>query len=91
MHDQLFRTQPPEGGPGLSDDRLVALGRAAGADGGAFAACVTDLRYERWTQRATDAASKSGVVRTPTVLVNGEQLAVPTVEALREAVAAAAA
>jgi protein-disulfide isomerase len=52
---------------------------------------VNDLRYERWTQRATDAASKAGVVQTPTVFVNGEPLAAPTVEALREAVAAAAA
>jgi protein-disulfide isomerase len=91
MHDQLFRSQPPEGGPGLSDDRLVALGRSAGATGDDFGSCVNDLRYERWTQRATDAASKAGVVQTPTVFVNGEPLAAPTVEALREAVAAAAA
>jgi protein-disulfide isomerase len=90
MHDRLFRAQPPEGGPGLSDDRLVALGRAAGASDGDFASCVSDLRYERWTQRATDAASKAGVVQTPTVLVNGEPLAEPTVEALRSAVTAAA-
>lgn len=91
MHDQLFRAQPPEGGPGLSDKRLVQLGRAAGATGDDFAGCVTDLRYERWSQRATDAASKAGVVRTPTVVVNGQALAEPTVAALRDAVAAAAA
>jgi protein-disulfide isomerase len=89
MHDRLYRVQPPEGGPGLSDDRLVAVGAAAGATGDEFEECVRDLRYERWTEQATDAASKDGVVQTPTVLVNGQPLAEPTVEALREAVAAA--
>jgi protein-disulfide isomerase len=90
MHDQLFRAQPPEGGPGLSDDRLVALGQGAGADSDDFAACVNDLRYERWTQQATDAASKAGVVQTPTVVVNGQRLPEATLDALRAAVAAAA-
>jgi protein-disulfide isomerase len=89
MHDRLYRVQPPEGGPGLSDDRLVAVGAAAGATGDEFGSCVRDLRYERWTEQATDAASKAGVVQTPTVLVDGRPLAEPTVEALRAAVAAA--
>jgi protein-disulfide isomerase len=90
MHDQLFRAQPPEGGPGLSDDRLVALGEGAGVGSDSFAACVNDLRYERWTQQATDAASKDGVVQTPTVVVNGQQLPEATLDGLRAAVAAAA-
>ena len=90
MHDQLFQMQPPEGGPGLPDDQLVMLGHGAGAGGDDFASCVTDLRYERWTQQATDAASKDGVVRTPTVVVNGKELAAPTLQTLRAAVAEAA-
>ena len=89
MHDQLFLAQPPEGGPGLSDDRLVSLGAKAGAGGDAFEQCVRDLRYERWTEQATDAASKAGVVATPTVLVDGERLPEPSLEALRAAIGSA--
>ena len=45
------------------------------------------MRYERWTQQATDAASKAGVVQTPTVRINGHDLPDPTVDGLREVVA----
>ena len=89
MHDELFRAQPPEGGPGLGDGQLVALGARAGVTGDEFADCVRDLRFERWTQQATDAASRAGVNQTPTVRVNGHDLANPTVDGLREAVATA--
>ena len=90
-HDRLFAHLPTEGGPGLSDGQLVALGADAGITGGDFSDCVEDLQYERWTQRATDAASKAGVVQTPTVRVDGEQLADTTLEGLRQAVSAAGA
>lgn len=86
MQERLYDAQPPEGGPGLSDDRLIRLGRAAGAGGGTFESCVRDQVYRGWTREATDAASKAGVVRTPTVLVDGEELPVPSVQALRAAV-----
>lgn len=89
MQERLYDAQPPGGGPGLSDDRLIQLGRAAGASGGAFESCVRDQVYRGWTREATDAASKAGVVRTPTVLVDGEELPVPSVQALRAAVGAA--
>jgi protein-disulfide isomerase len=90
FHEGLFAAQPPEGGPGLSDDRLVAIGERAGIDGEDFASCVEDLTYERWVERSTDAASKAGVVQTPTVRVDGQDLAEPTLEALLAAVTAAA-
>ena len=89
MHDELFRAQPSEGGPGLTDNRLIALGTQAGVSGDDFAGCVRDLSFERWTQQATDAASKAGVNRTPSVVVDGEWLPEPSLTALREAVAAA--
>lgn len=90
LHPLLFEFQPPEGGAGLSDSRLQALGKEAGAVDGSFGDCVRDLRYERWAQRATEAASKAGVVRTPTVLVNGEVLARNSVADLQEAITRAA-
>lgn len=89
MQKALFRYQPAEGGPGLSDEQLIELGRSAGATGDAFTTCVRARQYVGWTRRATDQASKDAVTRTPTVLVDGKQLALPTVAALRQAVTAA--
>jgi protein-disulfide isomerase len=88
-HERLFAEQPAEGGPGLSDAQLVALGADAGISQQGFADCVESLDFEPWTQRATDAASKAGVVQTPTIRVDGKTLADPTLVGLRAAVLAA--
>jgi protein-disulfide isomerase len=80
----LFAAQPPEGGDGLPDDRLIALGTQAGAGSG-FATCVQDGRYADWSRSVTDAASQAGVNGTPTVLVNGKVIA-NSADALRAAV-----
>ncbi len=67
----LFVGQPPEGGPGLSNAELVAIGRAAGLDGAAFTACVSDSPYLDWPPYVTARATALGVDATPTVLVAG--------------------
>jgi len=86
--DLLFAEQPPENSAGLPDDRLIELGREAGAR--EFAQCVRDERYAGWMRSVTDAAARAGITSTPTVLVNGT--AVPrTADALRAAVAVAVA
>jgi protein-disulfide isomerase len=79
----LYANQPPEGGDGLPEEQLVALGMQAGA--GDFATCVQDGRYADWTRSVTDAASQAGVTGTPTVLVNRQEVD-HTAEALRTAV-----
>jgi protein-disulfide isomerase len=80
----LYANQPPEGGDGLPDEQLVALGTQAGA-GAEFATCVQEGRYADWTRSVTDAASQAGVTATPTVLVNGQEVD-RTADALRAAV-----
>ncbi|HEX2297319.1 MAG TPA: thioredoxin domain-containing protein, partial [Pseudonocardiaceae bacterium] len=70
----LFAQQPPEGGDGLPEQTLISIGEAAGA-GPDFGTCVRDGTYESWTAQVTDAASRSGVTGTPTVLVNGREVA----------------
>jgi protein-disulfide isomerase len=80
----LYANQPPEGGDGLPEDQLVALGMQAGAGPG-FATCVQDGRYADWTRSVTDAASQAGVTATPTVLVDGREIG-RTADALRAAV-----
>ena len=73
MHE-LFGHQPPEGGAGLSDTELIALGQAAGL-GPAFASRVTEGPYLDWPSYVTARAVAAGVEATPTVLVAG--VAVP--------------
>lgn len=89
FEERLFALQPPEGGDGLPAERLIEIGRSAGA-GNDFAACVKQDRYEGWSQRLTEAASRAGINATPTVLVNGEQLQDLSPAGLRAAVEAAA-
>jgi protein-disulfide isomerase len=67
----LFVSQPPEGGPGLSDADLASIGQAAGLAGTAFTACLSDAPYLDWPSYVTARATALGVEATPTVLVNG--------------------
>jgi protein-disulfide isomerase len=84
----MFEQQPPEGGVGLPDDRIIALGRQAGA-GDQFDRCVRDRRYAPWVSTITAQATRDGVDSTPDLLVNGEGIE-HTDEALRSAVRSAA-
>jgi protein-disulfide isomerase len=86
--DALFANQPPEGGPGLTDDELIVLGRAVGLDDDGFARCVTAGAYLEWTAYVTARALQRGVSGTPSVFVEG--LAVPAqTRTIAAAVAAA--
>jgi protein-disulfide isomerase len=67
----LFENQPPESGPGLSDQQLVELGAAAGLTDPAFAQCVPEHPYVPWADYVTQRAMARGVSGTPTTLVEG--------------------
>jgi protein-disulfide isomerase len=73
--DALFGNQPPEGGPGLSDEELIQLGRSVGIDDEGFADCVSGHRYLDWVAFVTETAIRRGVSGTPSVFVGG--VAVP--------------
>ena len=85
---ELFAGQPPEGGPGLSDAELAALGRAAGLPGAAFSACVSEAPYLDWPPYVTARATAAGVRATPTVLIAGAAVR-PDAQAITAAVAQA--
>jgi protein-disulfide isomerase len=68
---ELFVHQPPEGGPGLTDAELAALGRAAGLTKAAFDTCLSEAPYLDWPPYVTARADAAGVSATPTVLVAG--------------------
>ena len=67
----LFVDQPPEGGPGLDNMELAAIGQAAGLPGAAFAACLSEGHYLDWAPYVTARAVALGVEATPTVVVAG--------------------
>jgi protein-disulfide isomerase len=67
----LFLSQPPEGGPGLTDAELAGIGRNIGLPDAAFASCLTEAPYLDWPPYVTARATALGVHGTPTVLVAG--------------------
>ncbi|MCW2947749.1 MAG: Protein-disulfide isomerase-like protein [Actinoallomurus sp.] len=67
----LFANQPPEGGPGLTDEVLIDIGRSVGLAEPAFAQCVLGRVYLDWAAYVTFVASQRGVGATPTVTVDG--------------------
>ena len=85
---ELFVRQPPEGGAGLSDAELAAIGRAVGLDDAAFAACLSEAPYLDWPPYVTARATDIGVNGTPTVLVAGTAVR-PEAQAISAAVAKA--
>lgn len=87
--DQLFARQPAEGSAGLSDDELIDIGAGVGLNRDDFGSCVNDGKYKGWTEHVTDDASKSGVTGTPTIRVNGKDVADRSPEGIKAAVEAA--
>jgi protein-disulfide isomerase len=67
----LFANQPPEGGPGLTDEQLVALGIEVGLAEPSFPNCVPAHAYVPWADYVTQRALARGVSATPTTLVQG--------------------
>jgi protein-disulfide isomerase len=74
FHDLLYAHQPPESGPGLTDDQLVGYAQQAGATGTQVEQEIRDLTFGDWVAASTDQASKDGVTGTPTVFVDGTRL-----------------
>jgi protein-disulfide isomerase len=67
----LFRNQPGEGGPGLTDDELAEIGASAGLDSERLGAAIAEGRYLRWPDYVTETATQLGVSATPTIFVAG--------------------
>jgi protein-disulfide isomerase len=80
FHDLLFDHQPPEGSAGLSDAQLVRYAVRAGADESAVRPGIEDPTFRQWAVNAASQMSRDGVNGTPTVLVDGEMQAEPTLQ-----------
>ena len=86
FHDLLYANQPAEGGDGLSDEKLVELAKQADVTG--IDKDVKDGTYEPWVRKALNAGEADGVSGTPTILIDGKQVAA-TPEDIDAAIAAA--
>lgn len=85
FHSRLYAAQPTEGGAGLSDDRLIAIAREAGAERMTqIEQAIRESRFDDWVGTRTDefSAKQGALARadipsasigsTPSVLVNGQ-------------------
>lgn len=89
FHDALYAEQPAEEGPFPEDDWLVEKAVEAGADEDEVRPLIEDLGFEGWVADGTDASSRAGIRSTPTVLVDGQEVAGETTEAVARAILAA--
>ncbi|MGI8577969.1 MAG: DsbA family protein [Nocardioidaceae bacterium] len=82
FHDLLYANQPAENGSGLPDSQLIAFAKQAGATSPQVASCITNQTFKAWTVNATNAAQAAPAMSkglgTPTILVNGNTVALPT-------------
>lgn len=67
----LMENQPAEGTTGLTDEQIQSLAAGAGVPD-AVVARIPDQEYASWVRSASEAASKQGVLYTPTLGFNGE-------------------
>lgn len=72
FHNLLYQHQPAEGGPGPTDEQLIAYAVQAGADEQTVTQPINDNTYHQWVLNATDGMSQDGVNGTPTVYIDGQ-------------------
>lgn len=72
----MFANQPQEGTPGLTDDEILQIAESVGVTG--IESCVTDGVYSDYVTamtQETPVRPGAGGIGTPTVLLNGEFVA----------------
>jgi protein-disulfide isomerase len=77
-HDVLYANQPAENSNGLTDAKLIDLGKSVGLTSSAFADAVNGKTYTAWATQVTGTAAANGVNGTPTVKVAGKVVAEAT-------------
>lgn len=91
-HDILFANQGAENGGSFNNKRLVAFAQSLGLDMTQFNQCFNSDKYSAEIEADYQQGVSMGVTGTPTIFVNGKQVApgfVPTYAELTAAVDAA--
>jgi protein-disulfide isomerase len=92
FHDTVFANQPEVEGTGYTDEQLKEFGAQSGIEGDAkatFDGCVDDQTFSEWVRLVAKSGRDAGITSTPTVQVNGEDLAreLYTADGIKQAVA----
>jgi protein-disulfide isomerase len=90
FHDALYANRPEEQTTGLTDAKMIELAASVGLTDPAFIDAVNEGTYKPWATDVTRKFSEKGFNSTPTVVVNGEQLADRSTEAVTQAIQKAA-
>ena len=76
-HDVLYANQPEENSDGLTNAKLIDLGKSVGLTSTAFTDAINNKTYTAWAGKVTDTFSKRGYTGTPTIVVAGKQVTGP--------------
>jgi protein-disulfide isomerase len=87
FHDILYANQGGRGSDAFSREHLQRFAEALGLDAAAFTSCLGSGRYASIVLDDTNAAQQRGVDSTPTVFVNGREVA-GSLEEMRAAIQA---
>ena len=88
-HDYLFANQGAENSGAFAPSRLTQLAQAVGLDMTAWTACLKDPTVGQAIQQETAAGTAAGVTGTPTIFVDGKQIAGYSYTAVSAAIDAA--
>jgi protein-disulfide isomerase len=95
FHDALYANQPAEGSNGLTNAKLIEIGKAVGLTSSTFVDAVNKQTYDAWVANVTNQFAQRGFNGTPTIVVNGKVLqgpnqTVPSSQLLTQTIVAAA-
>jgi len=71
---EMFAQQPPEGGAGLPDEKMVEIAESAGYDDPAVGDCITNNKHEDYVQSTSKDLLQSGIEGTPSIFVNDKKI-----------------
>jgi protein-disulfide isomerase len=91
LHDALYANQPD----GLSNSKIIELGKSVGLTSGKFADAVNAGTYKAWATAVTETFAKRHYSGTPTIVINGTRLTgpdgtVPTLDLITQTIDKAA-
>ncbi len=89
MHDYLFQEQGKQGSNTFTQIRLRTMAEELGLDTGEFEQCLSRQVHAQTVQDDVAEARQLGVNSTPTIYVNGQRVANPSLTDLRAAIDAA--
>jgi protein-disulfide isomerase len=94
-HDALYANQPAEGSNGLTNAKLIEIGKAVGLTSSTFVDAVNKQTYDAWVANVTNQFAQRGYNGSPSLVVNGNELqgpqqTVPSSHLLTQTIVAAA-